>query len=134
MEKALFDKFGVPNAYIADDFNATIYLWDGEAVAYVYEDRHVYGLNGRHLGWFIDEVIYDQNGERIGFTAGTCPVNIAELPSKAKRRPRHETRPRSMAPPLPKLTHLAAGRGLLHFLKDGEVLPPLERRSNPTLG
>jgi len=35
-------------AYIADD-RETIYLWDGHAVAYLYEDK-VYGCNGKHLG------------------------------------------------------------------------------------
>ena len=86
MEKTLFNKNGEAVAYIMDDYHDSIYMWSGFSVAYLYNEEHVYGINGRHLGWFINEVIYNVQGERIGFTSNTCPVNIAKEPEKAKRR------------------------------------------------
>jgi len=71
METTLYDRSGQPTAYIADD-NETIYLWDGRAVAYLYDDK-VYGFNGQHLGWFIDGIIYDEHGLKIGFVSSKCP-------------------------------------------------------------
>ncbi len=72
-ETTLFDKDGNPVAYIEDSENEpAIYLWNGHAVAYL-SDNHVYGFNGKHLGWFEDGIIRDQNGEKIGFTKSCCP-------------------------------------------------------------
>ena len=90
MDKSLFDKNGEAVAYITDDYHRTIYLWDGQQVAYLYNDRLVYGINGRHLGWFIDGVIYDNGGERIGFTAEACPVSPSKEPSKLKKQLKDE--------------------------------------------
>ena len=71
MEETLYDKKGDTVAYIATDYHGAIFLWDGQPVAYLYEEDHLYGINGRHLGWFINEIIYDQEGARIGFTSST---------------------------------------------------------------
>ena len=78
MEKTLFNKNGLPTAYITDDYNQDIYLWDGHAVAYIFENEHVYGINGDHLGWFVQEIVFNNYGERVGFTSSTCPVTIAK--------------------------------------------------------
>ncbi len=121
MEKTLFDKNGEAVAYIRDDYHETVYMWDGYSVAYLYNDQHVYGINGRHLGWFINEVIYNDQGERIGFTSNTCPVTIAKEPVKTERRTMDEIRPKWNAPPLPKLTFNLGSRGLADFLMEGRV-------------
>lgn len=66
-EISIFDKNGDAKAYIADDL--TIYLWDGDPVAYLYKsssDWHIYGFNGDHLGWYVDGIIYDNNGYAVG--------------------------------------------------------------------
>jgi len=70
-ETALFDSHGRAAAYIAED--STIYLWSGKPVAYLYPDTgqdgfHVYGFNGRHLGWFVRGIIRNHGG------AGACGV------------------------------------------------------------
>ncbi|MBW1862849.1 MAG: hypothetical protein JRJ02_10810 [Deltaproteobacteria bacterium] len=59
MEKTLFNKNGEVVAYLMDDYHDSIYMWSGFPVAYLYNEEHVYGINGRHLGWFINEVIYN---------------------------------------------------------------------------
>jgi hypothetical protein len=65
-EISLFDKEGEAKAYIADDL--TVYLWDGDPVAYLSnsnDKRHVYGFNGNHLGWYVKGIIYDNDGDAV---------------------------------------------------------------------
>jgi len=122
MERTLFNRNGDAVAYLTDDYHGTIYVLDGHPVAYLYEDRHIYGINGRHLGWFVNDIVFDHNGERIGFTSGTCPVPVGKEPPKAEKYDKDEIRPRWQAPPFPNLTFDYAARGLEVFLKDGQVL------------
>ena len=121
MEQTLFDKEGNSVAYFANDYHNTLYLWDGIPSAYLYEEQHVYGINGKHLGWFIDEIIYDNNGNRIGFTVKTCPVTIAKETAKAEKYPMDEIRSRWQAPSLPKLQFNFAEQSFDDFLKEGQV-------------
>ena len=47
----------------------TIYLWDGDPVAYLSNSNntwHVYGFNGNHLGWYNNGIIYDNDGYAVG--------------------------------------------------------------------
>lgn len=133
-DKTLFDKDGNPVAYIADDYNKTVYLWDGSPVAYIYEGEHVYGINGRHLGWWLDEILYNVEGDRIAFTSGTCPVAIGKESQKNKKQRMEEIRPRWKAPPLPKLGFDFASQDLADFLREGQIdrfyeeSPPEESR------
>lgn len=120
MERTFFNKNGDAVAYLTDDYDKTIYMIDGHPVAYLYEDRHIYGINGRHLGWFVNDVVFNNLGERIGFTAGTCPVPVAKEPSKAEKSYRDEVSPRWEAPPFPNLTFDYATKDLESFFKDGQ--------------
>jgi 4-fold beta flower protein len=52
-------------AYISNDDDSTIYLWNGEPVAYLVS-QDVYGFNGKHLGWFIKGVVYNHYGDVVG--------------------------------------------------------------------
>src|SRR5712691_954357 len=67
-EISLFDPSGKATAYIAEEL--TIYLWSGKPVAYLSEDAaggfHIYGFNGKHLGWFIGGVVRDHKGKAVG--------------------------------------------------------------------
>ena len=63
-ESTLYDGRGIARAYIAGD-GVTIYLWDGAAVAYLVGDK-VYAWTGRHIGWFIDGIVFDESGRRCG--------------------------------------------------------------------
>jgi 4-fold beta flower protein len=78
-EITLFDARGMATAYIAVDDDLTLYLWSGKPVAYLEGDSeggfHIYGFNGNHLGWFVQGVIRDHEGdaacatkEHLGFT------------------------------------------------------------------
>jgi hypothetical protein len=65
---SLFGADAAAVAYISDDL--TIYLWSGEPVAYLEPDglgtSHVYGFNGKHLGWFKNGVLRDHDGLVVG--------------------------------------------------------------------
>ncbi len=122
MERTLFNRKGDAVAYLTNDYYRTIYLPDGHPVAYLYEDRHIYGINGRHLGWFVNDIVFNHIGERIGFTAGTCPVAVAKEPVKEEKFEKDELRPRWQAPPFPNLTFDYASGDLEAFLRDGQVL------------
>ena len=131
METTIYDKNGQPVAYVADDYSRTIYLWDGEPVAYVYEDVHVYGFNGRHLGWFRDDVLYSPDGTRVGFTSGACPKSISKSSLKTKKGRAGEIRPRWKAPAPPKFSLLLSDQDLRELLKQGgTTLPPVEREKD----
>jgi hypothetical protein len=121
METILYDKNGIAVAYITSDYHETVYLWEGLPVAYLYEQDQVYGFNGRHLGWFKNEVLFTHGGERIGFTFNTCPVSIIKPPVKGKKYSMDEMRPRWGAPPLPKLGYNLSGEALVDFLKKGQA-------------
>jgi hypothetical protein len=64
---ALFDSTGKAMSYIALDDEMTIYLWGGKPVAYLEQDSesgyHVYGFNGKHLGWFDKGAIWGHDGK-----------------------------------------------------------------------
>lgn len=72
-EITLFGSQGNPDAYISPDNDFTIYLWSGKPVAYL-DQVNVYGFNGKHLGWFEDGIIWDHDGQRVGFIRSTVPV------------------------------------------------------------
>lgn len=65
-EVSLFNGAGKADAYIDVEDEQTIYLWSGKPVAYLENDSdsgyHVYGFNGKHLGWFVKGVIRDHDG------------------------------------------------------------------------
>jgi 4-fold beta flower protein len=68
-EISLYDQEGEAVAYIDTNSDATIYLWSGEPVAYL-NGEDVYGFNGKHLGWFEEGIIWDHNGDGVGFIKG----------------------------------------------------------------
>ncbi len=121
MERTLYDKNGEAVAYIAEDYHSTIYLWEGLPAAYIYEDEHVYGFNGRHLGWFKGEVLFNHKGERIGFLYTTCPASLVKPPVKWKKSSRDEIRARWSPPRSAKLGHRSAQESLADFLKQGLI-------------
>jgi hypothetical protein len=75
-EISLFDQKGNPVAYIATNDEWTIYLWEGKPVAYIIKDGstlHVYGFNGKHLGWYLNGIIRDHDGNVTGFKKEAVP-------------------------------------------------------------
>jgi hypothetical protein len=81
-EITLFDCDGTAIAYVAPDDEHTIYLWSGKPVAYL-DGEHIYGFNGKHLGWFEEGVMWDHTGAQAGFIIKTLPVFAKFEPFKA---------------------------------------------------
>ena len=85
MEITLFDQSGKPTAYLDTDDEFTIWMWEGHAVAYL-DGNVIYGWNGQHLGWYVDEIVYDLDGYQTGYTASTCPRYLRSEPFKRFQR------------------------------------------------
>ncbi len=43
-------------AYISNDDDSTVYLWNGEPVAYLVS-QDIYGFNGKPFGWFLKGLV-----------------------------------------------------------------------------
>jgi len=87
MDTTLYSQDGTAVAYLADENVPTFYLWHGEAVAYL-QGETVYGWNGRHLGWWVQRILYDAIGRQVGFTASTCPAVPRGVPEKRGKAPK----------------------------------------------
>lgn len=118
-EVSLFDSKGVATAYIAEDGEATIYLWRGEAVAYVHSD-HVYGFNGLHLGWFDDGIVRDAKGECVGFVKTKCPVVTKVEPVKKVKKVKKVKSVRKVSPVRPVNRIAISAIPFLLFLQQGQ--------------
>lgn len=81
----LFDSVGAPRAYIATDDELTIYLWDGQPVAYL-DGTDIYGFNGTHLGWFEHGIVRDHDGRAVGFVEGAVSQVTQIEPIKSIRQ------------------------------------------------
>jgi len=123
MDRTLFDKNGEARAYLSTDYDQTIYLFDGTPSAYLYEERHIYGMNGRHLGWMINDIIYNNDGQRIAFTVSTCPVPTGKEPVKHEKMAKPQLRPRWAKTTPPNMGFDLASQDLNEFLMAGEVPP-----------
>lgn len=62
-----YDRGGNPISYLSERDNETIFLFNGTPVAYIY-DSSVYSFRGKHLGWYENGWIYDNNGYCIFFS------------------------------------------------------------------
>ena len=118
-EESLYDVHGRPKAYIADD-GGTIYMWDGNAVAYLMDDK-VYGWNGRHLGWLVDGVVYDLHGRRVAYLRSTCPVATETEPAKHAKSAKHAKYARYALSARPALTNQRSALSLDDLLREGSV-------------
>ncbi len=120
MEISLYDGRGYPVAYIAEDEDRAIYLWTGQAVAYLAGDN-IFGWKGQHIGWFVDGVLYNRQGRKTGSIRKKCPAAAGAEPAK---QPRETVSPRgrgyaSSVRPVLRLAY--ADEGLAGFLKQGAL-------------
>lgn len=117
-ETTLFDCNGSPLAYVARDDEFTIYSFDGEPLAYLDEDNNVYGFDGRHLGWFEVNIIWNHQGQKVGFTADSCPVFTQLEPFKGSKQFKPFKGLKQFAPFKPFKSTAISNVGLLDFLKE----------------
>jgi hypothetical protein len=118
METSLFDRTGHATAYVADDGENSIYLWKGQAVAYV-DKETIYGWNGHHLGFFVDGILYDLRGRRVGFVREACPVVTKVERVKFVKKVKHVKHVRHVAHVRPVLSNGYSDEDLADFLQQG---------------
>jgi hypothetical protein len=120
METTLFDAAGHAVCYIADDGENSVYLWSGHAVASV-DDETVFGWNGRHLGFYVDGVMYDVYGRRVGSTAGKCAVVSCYEPVKSGKYSKYSKWEKGSVHTRPSFGWKYSDQLLLDFLLQGAV-------------
>ncbi|HEY8027852.1 MAG TPA: hypothetical protein VIF60_25155 [Burkholderiaceae bacterium] len=122
MDGVLFDGKGRPVAYVEHEGEAMLYLWSGHVAAYVSGDL-VFGWNGNHLGWYIDGVVYDLRGQRVGSTAEKCPRALQVLRVKAPKRARPPKHARHAEHKRPDFRPTYGEQDFEDFLKGGVANP-----------
>ncbi len=118
-ETALFGRNGDPKVYIANNENKTIYSFSGVPLAYIDDKKNIYGFNGKHLGWFEDGIVWDHQGQRVGFTSKTCPTFTKFEPFKGFKNFKPFKGFKQFAPFKPIKTHSDSKNDLLTFLEEG---------------
>ncbi len=62
-----YDRGGNPICYLSEKDDETIFLFNGNPVAYIC-DISVYSFKGKHLGWYENGWIYDNDGYCVLYT------------------------------------------------------------------
>jgi hypothetical protein len=121
-EVPLFNNAGKPEAYIAIDEALTIYLWSGKPVAYLERNKKdgydVYGFNGKHLGWFLKNAIWDHNGNASCATKEVMAITEYE-PYKAYKQYKPYKSYKEYAPYMPYLSNSFGEMPCLFLLGSG---------------
>jgi len=118
-ETTLFGRNGEPIAYIAHQEGNTIYTFAGKPCAYIDDSNNIYGFNGKHLGWFEDDFVWDHQGYRIGFIESTCPVFTQFEPFKGFKEFKPFKGFKQFTPLKPIKSYVNSETSLLAFLKEG---------------
>lgn len=120
---SFYDDNGRATAYIDIDDSATIYLWAGKPVAYVQGSTgsafHVWGFNGKHLGWFERGAIWDADGEAVCITKEAYPGIVQLSPLKGLKQLKPLKGLRELAPLKPLLTNRLSDTPCSLFLSLG---------------
>ncbi|GLH74859.1 hypothetical protein GETHLI_33610 [Geothrix limicola] len=119
MERVLYDSQDCPIAYIAEDGQRTICLWNGHAVAYIDDHLNCFGWNGRHLGWMEDGILFDTLGQAIGFMKSKHPSPSRAQPPKLSKIVRDAKHPKVQPFPRPLRKTGKGDRTLSELLRAG---------------
>lgn len=120
-EVTLFGNHGEPIAYIEDNKEKAIFSFNGEPLAYIDEDQNIYGFNGKHLGWFEDQIVLNHEGLKVGFTKTTSPAFTQFEPFKGFKQFKPFKSFKEFAPFKPFKSQSVSETGLLEFLKKGRI-------------
>lgn len=119
----LFDGSGKAVAYIALDDEMTIYLWGGKPVAYLEQDSgsgyHVYGFNGKHLGWFDKGAIWGHDG-KVSCAVKAVLNSTQYEPYKAYKQYKPYKAYRQYAPYRPYLSNTFSDKPCSFLLSEGD--------------
>lgn len=115
----LFGGTGEAIAYIDTAKDATIYLFDGTPTSYLYgsdDVLHVYAFDGDHLGWLEHGILWNHDGDAVGFLedALDIPTRLEPLKRLQKLAPLRSLR--DLAPLKPLYTYSWSDTSLSAFL------------------
>ncbi|HEX7074784.1 MAG TPA: hypothetical protein VF226_12140 [Hyphomicrobiaceae bacterium] len=87
-EFSFYDALGRATAYLDFSDGLVFYLWTGEPVAYLDGDS-IYGFNGKHLGWYHNGLVYDEDGNVVCAPAAAFrePPNPGPIRSLKQLKP-----------------------------------------------
>ena len=125
-EITLYSGDGTPVAYVAlgNAPNPVIYLWSGEPVAYLHstsgDGASIYGFNGKHLGWLVQGVARDREGNATCGVRSTITFAAVE-PIKSARQIESVKSQRDIELPRPSFSANWAATSCSAFLHDGAV-------------
>ena len=88
-QTSLYNSQGEAMAYIDYDEDATIFMWNGNPVAFLEKDGNdicVFGFNGSFMGWYEDGIIYDKRGYAVGARKGATNMSLRSERSKSSQR------------------------------------------------
>jgi len=122
-ELTLFDSEGEAIAYIDYSEDETIFLWNGNPVAFLENDGgdiYVFGFNGNFLGWYVNGIIYDKSGNPVGAKKGAVNMRLQRESRKSRqyRIPRKPRTPRT--PRTPRWSRSWSSISLTNFLYSGK--------------
>jgi hypothetical protein len=115
---SLFDRAGVAVGYIDAREAHTVFLANGNPVAYV-TSNSLYGFNGAHLGWIEQGVIWNHNGEAVGYAR--VSADLDQSGQSPKRVGRHLPTPlmRDVEPLKPSFRVVESTESLAGLLAQG---------------
>ena len=119
-EEPLLSARGSAQAYLAED--NIIYFYDGNAVAYLEsanDNYHIYGFNGKHLGWLKSGTVYDNEGHLVGGLSSSNSMAIVIEPFKGMKRITPFKRMKDIAPTPPWFSSTSSSISLEALLKAG---------------
>lgn len=133
----LYNREGRAVAYISDN-NISIYLYDGSAAGWIYQDSLVFAYNGKFLGWLMYGWLCDARGNPAFFTdrsvGGPKRAVRQPRPIRAARTGRPTRRQRQLPPSRPGVTTTWSEISDESFFAAGpeDPLAPLDNDAPPS--
>ena len=124
-ETTLFNEGGSPEAYISfTEESPTIYVWSGKPVAYLASSvgggSNVYGFNGKHLGWYVDGIVRNHEGNPVCGIHRVVSVSKPG-PPKSLKQPLPLKSPKELAPRRPLFRRQWSSTQCGLFLSEGAL-------------
>lgn len=113
----LYDRNGKAVAYLDSSDEETIFSFQGEPLAYLDKSDNLYTFSGKYLGWFEDGIVWDPNGDAVGFNESKSPEFTDFEPFKDFKRIKPFKGFREQSPFRPFKSYKSSNRNFSEFLR-----------------